>query len=191
MKKKILYLAAILICLSIITSGTLAYYTASNTARNVITSGGVEINVVEQQLVNGTLQPYPSQPIPVMPATTVSKIVSVQSMEQAAWIRANYTITVYDAEGKEMEILADKLENVIVIVPDAINWTQKDGWWYYNTAIKSGETTKPLFEQVAFSGPDMDNNYQLCTVVIDVNAQAVQQANNGSAVMEAQGWPET
>ena len=191
MKKKILYIAAIVICLSLITGGTYAYFTTSDTARNVITSGGIEVKVVEQQLVNGTLQPYPSQPIPVMPATTVSKIVSVQSTKQAAWVRMNYTLTVYDAEGKEMEISADELAKVIVITPDATNWTLKDGWWYYNTAIKSGEMTKPLFEEVAFSGPYMDNKYQNSTVVIDVTAQAVQQANNGNSALNALGWPET
>ena len=189
MKKKILYIAAIVICLSLSTGGTYAYFTTSDTARNVITSGGIEVKVVEQQLVNGTLQPYPSQPIPVMPATTVSKIVSVQSTEQAAWVRMNYPLTVYDADGKKMEIPADELAKVIVIASDTANWTLKDGWWYYNTAVKGGETTKPLFEEVEFSGPHMDNKYQLCTVVIDVTAQAVQQANNGATVWEALGWP--
>ena len=189
MKKKVLYIAIVVICLALITGGTYAYFTTSDTARNVITSGGIEVKVVEQQLVNGTLQPYPSQPIPVMPATTVSKIVSVQSTEQAAWVRMNYTLTVYDADGKKMEIPADELAKVIVIASDTANWTLKDGWWYYNTAVKGGETTKPLFEEVEFSGPHMDNKYQLCTVVIDVTAQAVQQANNGATVWEALGWP--
>ena len=189
MKKKVLYIAIVVICLALITGGTYAYFSTSDTARNVITSGGIEVNVVEQQLVNGTLQPYPSQPIPVMPATTVSKIVSVQSTEQAAWVRMNFTLTVYDADGKKMDIPADELAKVIVIASDTANWTLKDGWWYYNTAVKGGETTKPLFEEVEFSGPHMDNKYQLCTVVIDVTAQAVQQANNGVTVWEALGWP--
>ena len=191
MKKKLLYIAAIVICLSLITGGTYAYFTTSDTARNVITSGSIEVHVVEQQLVDGALQSYPSQPIPVMPATTVSKIVSVKSTEQAAWVRMNYTLTVYDADGKKMEIPADELAKVIIIDPDTTNWTQQDGWWYYNTAIKSGETTKPLFEEVVFSGPYMDNKYQSCTVVINVTAQAVQKANNGTTVLEALGWPET
>lgn len=189
MKKKLLYIAAIIICLSLITGGTYAYYTTSDTARNVITSGGVEVAVVEQQLVNGSLQPYPNQPIQVMPATTVSKIVSVQSSGQAAWVRMKYTLTVFDAQGREMDIPADELAKVIVIEADTSNWTLKDGWWYYNTAVKGGETTKPLFEEVVFSGPYMDNKYQLCTVQIDVTAQAVQQANNGTTVWEALGWP--
>ena len=82
-------------------------------------------------------------------------------------------------------------KQVIVIDPDATNWSQKDGWWYYNTTIASGETTKPLLDEVVFSGPYMDNKYQSCTVVIDVTAQAVQKANNGATVWEALGWPET
>ena len=60
MKKKVLYIAIVVICLALITGGTYAYFTTSDTARNVITSGGIEVKVVEQQLVNGTLQPYPS-----------------------------------------------------------------------------------------------------------------------------------
>ena len=191
MKKKLLYIAVIIICLSIITGGTYAYYTTADTARNVITTGGVEVTVVEQQLEGGILQPYPNEPIRIMPATTVNKIVSVQSAGQAAWVRMSYTLTVYDAEGEVMEIPADELKKAIVIDTDTANWTEKDGWWYYNTPVKSGEVTEPLFEEVEFSGPNMDNKYQLCTVVIDVTTQAVQQANNGTTVLEALGWPET
>lgn len=191
MKKKILYIAAIVICLSIMTGGTLAYYTANDTARNVITSGGIEVKVVEQQLVDGSLKDYPADPIAVMPATTVSKIVSAQSLQQAAWIRMNYTVTVYDADNKVREVSDDELNKVIRIAPDSANWTLKDGWWYYAEAVKGGDLTKPLFKEVAFSGPDMGNEYQMCTVVIDVTAEAVQQANNGNTVMEALGWSET
>ena len=190
-KMKILYIAVLLICLSVVTGGTYAYYTATDTARNVITSGGVEVKVVEQQLVNGTLQDYPTQPIKIMPATTVSKVVSVQSTEQPAWIRMSYTLAVYNEDGEAMQITADELQKAIVIETDDTKWTEKDGWWYYQSAIKSGETTEPLFETVVFSGPNMDNKYQSCTLVIDVIAQGVQKAHNGNTVDEALGWPET
>lgn len=190
MKKKILYIAAIIICLSIITSGTLAYFTTEDTARNVITAGGIEVRVIEQQLVNGTLQAYPSQPIPVMPASVVSKVVSVRSEQQAAWIRAKYTLTVRNSAGQIMEIPAEELETVILISPDTKNWSEKDGWWYYKNPLESGETSKPLFEEVTFSGPKMDNKYQQCTVTVDIITQAVQKSNNGETVWEAKGWPE-
>ena len=189
MKKRIFVLAVVLICLSVLASTTIAYFTDTDIARNVITSGGIDIHIIEQQLSDGKLVDFPNEPIPVMPASTVSKIVSVQNTDEPAWIRVIYTVTVYDIEGRTMDIPAEELAKVIGITPDTTNWTMKDGWWYYNYAVKTGETTLPLFEKVVFSGPYMDNKYQLCTVVIDVTAQAVQQANNGVTVWEALGWP--
>ena len=191
MKKRILYIAAILICLSIITGGTYAYFTTTDTARNVITSGGIDVNIIEQQVVNGVLQPDSNHHIQVMPATTISKVVSVESKGQPAWVRMNYTLTLYDAGGKELQIPADELASAIVIDTDETNWTLQDGWWYYHTAIGTNEITAPLFEEIIFSGPHMDNKYQGCTLVIDLTVEAVQQANNGSSVFTALGWPES
>ena len=190
MKKRIFALAVVLTCLSILASTTLAYFTDIGTARNVITSGGIGIELIEQQLVGGTLQPWPETPVPVMPGTAVSKIASAKNLEQPAWIRMNYTVTVYDAAGKTMDVPAGELAEVIVIDANDDAWTQKDGWWYYKAAVNTGETTAPLFEEVVFSGPYMDNKYQNCTVTVDVTAQAVQKANNGATVWEAKGWPE-
>ena len=192
MKKRILAISVVMICLSILASVTLAYYTDSAIARNVITSGGIDIEVVEQQKVGNTLQPWVDPEIPVMPSQTVSKIVSVENTKQSqtAWIRASYTLTVFDADKKVMDIPEDELEQVIIITPDSTNWTEKDGWWYCNKAAGTGEVTAPLFEEVTFSGPNMDNKYQGCTVVIEVEAQAVQKANNKETVLEAAGWPD-
>ena len=189
MKKRILAISVVMICLSILASVTLAYYTDSAIARNVITSGGIDIEVVEQQKVGNTLEPWVDPEIPVMPSQTVSKIVSVENKQQTAWIRASYTLTVFDADKKMMDIPEDELEQVIIITPDSTNWTEKDGWWYCNKAAGTGEVTVPLFKEVTFSGPNMDNKYQGCTVVIEVEAQAVQKANNKENVLEAAGWP--
>lgn len=189
MRKKIFAIAIAAICFAVLTSTTLAYFTASDVAQNVITSGGIAIKVVEQQLVNGALQPYPSQSIQIEPGTTVSKIVSVANLEQPAWIRMCYTITVLDRDDKEMAVSGEELSSVISIEPDAHNWTMKDGWWYYNGVVASGEVTGPLFTQVHFSGPKMGNKYQECSIVIDVTAQAVQTANNGITALDAAGWP--
>ena len=190
MKKRILAMAVMLICVSVLASTTLAYFTDVDTARNVITSGGIEISLVEQQLVNGQLVDYPSEPISVMPGKTVSKIVSVKALDQVAWIRMRFAVTVSDAEGKVMEIPADELAEGIIIATDNENWTYRDGWWYCNDALNPGESTKPLFEEVSFSLTEMDNAYQRATVVVDVTAQAVQKANNGATVLDAAGWPE-
>ena len=36
----------------------------------------------------------------------------------------------------------------------------------------------------------MDNDYQSCKAYIDVKADAVQVANNGTSALTATGWPE-
>lgn len=190
MKKKILYLAAVLVGLSLISGGTLAYFTAEDTSRNVITTGGVAASVVQQQLVDGVLQPFSNQPIPVMPNTTVSNVVSVQSTKQPAWVRLKYEITVYDATGTEKPLTAEEVARIVTVTPDSTAWAQVDGWWYCSEAIGFGESTEALFEEISFSGPNMGNDYQGCTVALEFTAQAVQQANNGTTVLEAAGWPE-
>ena len=190
MKKKLLYLAAVLICLSLMTGRTLAYFTAEDTARNVITTGGVQVTVVEQQLVNGQLMPYPDGPVCVMPGARVSKIVSVRNAQEDAWVRMNYEIIVYDAQGERMQIPQETLKTVIRIDHDETNWTLVGDWWYYNSALEEGQITEPLFQSVDFSGPDMGNEYQNATVEILVTAQALQLTNNGSTPAQAAGWPE-
>ena len=192
MKKKILYIAAILICLSIITSGTLAYYTASDTARNVITSGGVDIAIEEWQQTDGGLVPYPKDtPIHVMPSVTVSKLVTVRNHDAESFIRAKLTVTVLDADGKVMELTDAQRNAVIHLTMNSEDWTEKDGWWYYTEAVDTGTVTEPLLTAVSFDGPNMTNEFQNCTVQIDVNAQAVQRANNSDNVLDALGWPES
>ena len=191
MRKKILLVAVVLICLSLIGYSSLAYFTTEDTARNVITAGAVEVKVVEmQQLMDGTLQPYPSQPIQVMPGTTVSKIVTVRSEEAAVFARAKLELTVLDAQGKKMDLTQQELAKVIHLSAPGEGWEQKDGWWYYNQILEGGASTTAFLESVSFSAVNMTNEYQNCTVQIDVTAQAVQAANNGATALEAMGWPE-
>ena len=188
MKKKILYIAAIIICLSVITSGTFAYYTKNATARNVITSDAVDVEIIQEQ--TRTAQTNTTQTIKVMPTVKISKTVAARSNAQPAWIRMRYVVTVLDESGAAVQIPADQLKKAILITPNETNWELKDGWWYYKTAIGSRATTTPLFEQIEFSGPEMGNEYQGTTLNLDIYLQAVQQVHNGDTVWEALGWPE-
>ncbi len=185
MKKKIIYVAAILVCLLSAVAGTYANYTTSDVAQNVISSGGIDISIVEHQMVDGQLRPYPDKPIPVMPAVSVSKITAVCNHDQEAWIRAKLTMTLYDPQGKTVNIPAGELEQLVVLGGEASGWTYFEGWWYYESPLATGETTTPLIESVTFSGAKMDNRYQLCTLDIDIDAQAVQKIHNGNTVWES------
>lgn len=188
--KKVFAISVIAICLSLLASATAAYFTDQGTARNVITAGAVKVTVVEQQETAGDLVDYPTDKITIMPGTTVSKIVSVRAEEADAYVRMKYEITVWDVEGKRMELDEQMLTSIVGITQDKEHWTEKDGWWYFNDALEGGKTTEPLFTEVVFSGPKMTNKYQKCTVEIHITAEAVQAANNGKTVWEAAGWPE-
>lgn len=192
MKKKLLTVAAIAICLATLAGGTLAYFTAEDQVHNVITSDAVDIAIEEwKDEVGGT--PYPNEPIQVMPGTTVSKIVTVKNLEAKSWIRANFEIIITDANGERMELSPETLASIVTVAVNGEHWQQKTGemnWWYYNSAVATGVATEPLFTKVVFDGPNMTNEYQNCTVEINVYAQAVQTANNGKGALEAAGWPE-
>ena len=194
MKKKLLVIACIAICVSIMAYGSLAYFTAEDTATNVITSGAVEISVEEWTLENGKRVPYPKEPlIGIMPDVTVSKIVTIKNEEANAFIRAKYEMIIKDSEGKVMELDEATKNSLIIITPNREYWLlngTNDGWLYYKDSVDTGVVTEPLFTEVTFSGINMTNEYQNCTVEIVVDAQAVQVANNGNDVFETAGWPE-
>ena len=189
MKQRLACCAMLCILLSLVVNSTLAYFTAEDTARNVITSGGIDVQVVEKQLVGGALENYPDTPVSIMPGSAVSKIVSVKNLDGPAWVRMAYTVTIRDANGKTVGLSAQQRDQIITIDTDPANWTYKSGWWYCKKALATGEESKPLFTEVTFSGSEMGNAYQNCTVMIDVTAQAVQKAHNGNTVMDAAGWP--
>ena len=194
MKRKILVSAIIAACLSIsiVASGTLAYFTASETAHNIITTDAVNIEIEEWQETEEGLKPYPEDPVYIMPGVTVSKIVDVRNLEAKAFIRAKYQIIVKDPDGEVMDISPETLDSIITIDIDTENWLTKDGdntWLYHASPVDTGKTTEAIFTKVVFDGPNMTNEYQNCTVEILVDAQAVQFANNGTDAVKAAGWP--
>ena len=189
MKKKLLALALMTIFVSLLALGSAAYFTAEGRATNVITTGAVEMDLQEMQLVDGEEVPYPDEIITgVMPGRTISKIPYVVGEEatQPFYTRVKAQLTITLADGKVAETNEYVAPNY-----DEENWILgEDGWWYYQGQIKAGDKVA-LFTEVAFA-ETMPNEYQDCTVEIDISAQAVQVKNN--PVPEAgytaiPGWP--
>lgn len=187
MKKKIAAVAVILSLVSIAAMGTMAYFTDSAVAHNVITSGNIDIEVVEQQRnADESLVDYPvdekGNPVAIsaMPGQTVSKIVTVKNNDEPAYIRAKFEVVAYKLVDEEQIPIA--IENGVIIVPTDTAWVKgEDGWYYYSAPVKEGKSTAPLFSEVQFSGPNMGNEYQGVTVEINISAEAVQAANAPTA----------
>ena len=200
MKKKIAALSAMILCMAMVVSGTMAYFTQDDTAVNVITTGGIKIELKEWRNEERTEEFKNLEG--VMPGEKVTKIVTVENKEQPAYIRARYEITVTDRSGDIMQIPATVLKDVVKIdVNEGVNgyWTwhqpdsQKPGWYYYNVAVGTGAVTEPLFTHVELDGDSMNNDYQGCAVAVNVYTEAVQQANNPAEAGKtylALGWDE-
>jgi len=190
MKKKLAIVAMCAAVASIAVGGSLAFYTAEDTAHNVITSGGVDIELVEKhQLPSGELVDFPERVYNVCPGAAVSKIVRVQNVGPSeAWVRVAVSAQVVDANGTELPL--ELPDGTPVLTWDVLDgWIDGgDGFYYYNVPLQNGAQTKPLFNEVAFDIL-VGNEYQGATATVTVDAGAVQTANNGSVVTEAQGWP--
>ena len=191
MKKKILLVAAVVMCLAIATAGTLAYFTSEDTAHNVITSGDVNIELVEQtKKEDGTLVEFPEEGIKgVMPGTSASKIVQVKNTgDNDAWVRLKMEVTITGEDGSDLSDEGIKYVHIYGTSGEwKLNWDDRN--FYYEKVLAPGETTEPVMEEVRFSA-EMGNAYQNCTANVVISAQAVQTANNGDTVMEAAGWPD-
>lgn len=181
MKKKLLIIAAALICAATVSIGTAAYYTAESTARNVITTGKVDIELNEYAEDGNGARGASENEFAMVPGKSLSKIVTVENVGQSeAWIRVRLE--------KSITAAAEADPDVMEMNIDTENWTEKDGWYYYNEALAPEEETEPLFTEVSFA-ETMSNDYQNSTAKLDIAAQATQTANNGASVTEAAGWP--
>ncbi len=195
MKKKIFLYAIVCICLSIAISGTLAYFTDEEVAHNIITTGGVNIEVIEKTQGNDdVLVDFPKDGIKgIMPGKTVSKIVQVKNTgNNEAWIRINVESIITNPDGEYLPLTIGESKKVIEFsILDG--WVDGgDGYYYFQSPVEPNKLTEALFKEVKFN-PHMGNEYQNCTANIIINAQAVQTANNpvpeNGKVTDVKGWP--
>lgn len=185
MKKKILLLALIVICLATLAGGTLARHRNSVHTHNVVTTNGVELLLVEYDK-NGEewVELGASDPaaLDVFPGKTIERKAEFVNTKADAWLRAKLELSCSNAE-------VDNLEDCVKLNINS-NWTLSDGWYYYNSALDNDQNnTATLFDRISFDGSVMGNEYQGATVTVKVYAEAVQSAHNGATVFEAVGWP--
>ena len=189
MKRKLLLLSVMVICIAIAAAGTLAFFNGDATAHNVITTGKVAIKVDEYAKYDAdkTVKrvKYQNEQTGIMPGTTVNKIVVVSGEDGTAdaWVRVKFVTKVTAADGTELN--ADKIQ-----LTTGTEWKYQDGWFYYNAPVKANQEAAPALLSVEFDA-DMDNTYQGATATVDVLAQAVQCANNGDTwdKVNPDSWP--
>lgn len=188
LKQKLLTLSAVIIVVALSAYGSVAYFTAEDTARNVITAGKLKIELQEKMLTSDGEKTVPFEDrLGVMPGSEVSKIVEVKNTGgQDAWVRVSVNKAIELAEGVEDEVDL----SLISFDLNTDYWTEKDGFYYYTAKLAPGHTTEPLFTAVTFA-KTMSNQYQNSKAILTVNTYATQTVHNGNTALEAAGWPET
>lgn len=183
-KRRILCITLLVIGLAAVATGTAAYFTAEETANNVITTGCLYMELVEETTGG---KPWPTEGVTgIMPGMTIDKVVYVKNTGSVPfYARVSVDKTITAAEGSNAALNFDH----ITIDLNREQWKEQDGYYYYYRALLPGESTEPLLKEVVFE-PTMTNEYMDATVQLDVLAQAVQSANNGDDPLKAEGWSE-
>lgn len=169
--------------------GTSAFFVTSDRAHNVITTSGVAIELIEDTNQTGV----DGRPVPFTNISnahagdTYSKIPQVKNVDEGeVWVRIKVGRGAKLDNGNEITIS----DNSISANYNTRNWLNGgDGYYYYYRALKAGETTEPLFTEVTLAN-ELSNTYNGATFSLDLQAEAVQVANNGLSVYDAEGWPE-
>ena len=179
-KSSLLLIAFVAIFLTVLTQPTLAYYTTIGKATNVVTSGGIRLQIHEKTADGSE---FPKEGVYVIPGDIVSKQVTVENV-----CNHPFFLRVKLVSGTTNEALTP--DDCLKLDIDTVNWTYKDGYYYYNQILQPDETTPALFTQVEIVGSQVDQTHIGSTLRLTVNAYAVQSENNSAEhPWEASGWP--
>lgn len=175
MRKRTLTIAIALVCMLVLIGGSVAYFTTENTATNAVSSSNVKIELVLMEMNDSEEMVLVSGEKTVVPGEGVMRTASIKNTgSEDAWVR----------------IKIPKPENIeLWQETDPDKWTEKEDCLYYNTPLKPGETTDPLYFGVNFD-ESLGNNDSGKKLSLLLKGQGVQHVHNGEVVTDAQGWPE-
>ena len=172
MKKKYIIIILIIFVVCIIGYGTYSLFTGNISLNNIIKTGNVDLEVIENKDENNFI---------IKPGDILDKTISIKNTgKHPIYVRAKVIITVDNKELTSGEI------NVNV---DNTKWIYSNGYYYYSKALNSNAVSENLFTKIYIDIFKIDNSYSGKKFNIRVLAQGVQSENNGDDPIEAFGWP--
>lgn len=179
-RSKLCMVAVAAILATLLTQPTLAFYSIVGKATNVVTSGSIKLQIHETT-AEGT--PFPEEGVFVIPGDIVSKQVSVGNV-----CSHPFYLRVKLVNGSTNEALDP--DDCMKLDIDTANWTEKDGYYYYNRILQPDEKTENLFTRVEIVGDQVDRSHIGSTLSLTVRAYAVQSEHNpADHPWDADGWP--
>lgn len=181
MKKKLaLSIAAAAMVGTLAVGGTLAWFTDTETATNVVTMGNVNISILESETgVEGSYTTQDGAGLvfdeKFVPNATIGKYVKIENTgENSAYIRVKVNVEGLGAD-KELGLNYNTTD-----------WTKEGDYYYYNDKVEVGGDTEVLFSEVTVPS-DLGNDYTGDSISIIINAEAIQADNSGNTAQAAFG----
>lgn len=184
-----------LVIIAIFSAQTYAYFSQSvMNPINKIDTGRFDMEIIELDN-NDNGQDFDVSPIKMLPATSVSKKVSVKNTGTLPmYVRIKIEKSINKPENempsgwKELIDCNFKVDDIAT--PDVTEglWVYHDGYYYYSTSLDAGITTSPLFDTVYFSA-DMGNQFENSEVSFKIVCQSTQTNGNSDDPITAGGWP--
>ena len=179
---RLLIISMVAIVATLFSQGSFAYYTTTDKATNVVTTGNIQF-IIHETTDQGN--PFPEEGVYIMPGDVVSKKVTVESdCGHPFYLRLK---VIYGVNSQELT--ADECFRLNV---NEEHWQYHEGWYYYKGIVEPGQTTPEIFSHVEIVGEKVDNSYIGKTLTLTVKAQAVQSEHNpmeGTDTFTAAGWP--
>ena len=193
MKKKVaLTAAAVALVGTLAVGGTLAWFTDTEIATNVVTTGHVDISVMEKDSAAGTYEEKNDSGLTLdgkyVPNATVDKFVTVKNNNNSskAWIRVKIEMP----DSMNDAVLKGKDEKWIKNTDDS-----SDEYYYYTDAVDANQSTEELITGIQLPnwGNNMTDQGTLNTetnkidngINIEVIAEAVQADNIADTCVDA------
>lgn len=188
-KKVVLGVAAVALGALLAVGGTLAWFTDTETATNVITTGLVDISLTESvptDPVGGSVEKNENGGYSyagITPGSVLDKKpeVSLVNNSNDAWVRVQVEATA-DSADVDLTKMVYMKDNTVV-EPELV-----DGKLYFycpDVLSLGGTSTYVPFDKVSFPGADFGNEFANAKIDIVLTAEAIQFDNLNAADVKA------
>lgn len=183
MKKKVaLTAAAVALVGTLAVGGTLAWFTDTEEATNVVTMGEVDVKLSEDGGNDGIIQNGGLKYDDVMPGDEFQKKVTIENLEQAAWVRAKINVSGFENVNTTNSDMIKFFKKGEEGEPDeevSVTWNQltgegKVGPW----KMEANDVADYILFDYIKVPETWGNEFTNATFNIEVSVEAVQYDNN-------------
>lgn len=176
MKKKLgLITATVALGALLAVGGTLAWFTDTETATNVVTTGNVNISILENDEVKDDSGiTFPGNKVP---GASLDKVVTVANTgANPAYVRVTLDVTGTNSDGSVLTDDQIALIKAAIKFPETSTWAADDNVYYYKGEVAPEGSTEALITGIEIP-TTWDNNMTDLQFEVKIVAEAIQSEN--------------